>query len=954
MKITFQNHDVAETGKSFQERTSVKGGNGAQRASEAYQVSFQAKEDRMWAQDGMIEKEKGKSLSEIQQEAGNIDVGVQQDYMTVMSNTMSEEDYAELEKEGFHFQSMDPEEAVSIVDKIKAELARSGKDIEGYTDDLDMDTLIAAVGSEELARALAESFRKADVPLTPENIEKTLRAWDMASQLEQPTDGAYRYMIDNQMEPEIWDLYRAQSSGAQSMSGSPRYYAEEIPGYYTQSAQSAAGENLQEQIDRVIEHAGLEANEENRQAADFLLEQGLPLTEENLKRLKELQEVSFPVEERTFAEAAANAVAEGKDPVHANLSESENIYEKAQRVWEHYQTDVDLADLGDITARKQLEEIRLRMTAEVNVKLLKSGFAIDTAPMEQLLDALRRAEKDVADSYFPDDSQSVEKYHQYNETDRIVKELPGMPLQMMGSYSVRETDVSLSQFHEDGKALQETYEKANESYEALMTVPRKDLGDSIRKAFANVEDIVRDLGLEVNEENKRAIRILGYNHMDMTKENVEQVREAYEQVCSVIEKMTPASTLKMIRDGINPLEKSFEELERYFSDDSRTYEESAESYSRFLYGMEKNKEITEQEKDAYIGIYRLIRQIERSDGAVVGAVVNTQAELQFSNLLSAVRSNRFKGLDVKVEDSFGALAELVRKGESISDQISKGFLQDVKSELTEMSYSEESAAAYREEELAQIREAALTEEDAILLLQKGEIPANADNLLAAQALLHGEKNLFKMLQEQGKEEELPTDAWESLDEGETFREQYGQMIADMQTLVEETDLEQVESYVDLKDMQLVHKQLAVAGKLAASEEYILPMYIGEELTKIHLTLEHDEARKGDIHLTMEWSQEKRVEAHLSVKDDTVSGFLIGNTAEEVTKWNQAVDIFTDRLDMKVTELPVVSGNAYHASAGHPRKQVEKQDAATNADLYRVAKVFLQAVKEAEVEYENQL
>lgn len=58
----------------------------------------------------------------------------------------------------------------------------------------------------------------------------------------------------------------------------------------------------------------------------------------------------------------------------------------------------------NLAARKQLEEIRLRMTAEVNVKLLQSDFSIDTAPMEQLIEALRRAEAEVADKYFPNDA----------------------------------------------------------------------------------------------------------------------------------------------------------------------------------------------------------------------------------------------------------------------------------------------------------------------------------------------------------------------------------------------------------------------------------------------------------------------------------------------------------------------------------------------------------------------
>ncbi|MCH5344959.1 MAG: hypothetical protein J1E64_13070 [Acetatifactor sp.] len=973
MRITFQNNDTVEAGKAYTERPIGKENDRTQRAVGSYQVNFQTENDKAWTPDGM-RKEKGKSLIELQQEAGNIDVGIQQDYMTVMSNTMSEEDYAKLEKEGFHFQNMDPKEAVTIVDKIKAELVRSGQVIEGYTDDLDMETLAAAVGSETLARALADSFRRADVPLTQENIDQVMQAWNMASELNQPSDGTYSYMIDNQMEPEIWNFYLAQSSGAQPSGGSPRYYAEEIQGYYAQSAQSAEGEVSQEEIDRVLEQAGLSVDEKSRQYAAELLEQGLPLTAENLQRYGELQSVAFPVQEEAFAEAAANAVAEGKAPIHANLAHAENIYQKAQRVLEYYLSDADWTDLGDITARKQLEEIRLRMTAEVNVKLLKSRFSIDTAPMEQLLEALRQAEREVADSYFPNDPQAIEKYHNYNATNQIIEELPGMPAQLVGTYSVREVDITLSQFHEEGKALQGTYDRAGESYEALMTEPRRDLGDSIRKAFANVDDILEDLDFELSEDNRRAVRILGYNHMEITPENVERVKAAYGEVRNIIEKMTPASVLKMIRDGVNPLEKSFEELNQYFNDSSRSYEESAESYSRFLYGLERQKEITAQERDAFIGIYRMIHQIERSDGAVVGALVNSQAQMQFSNLLSAVRSSKFKGLDVKVEDTFGTLSELVRKGESITDQITRGFAQEVRETLTEVSYSEESAAEYREEELARIREAAFAEEDVVKLLQKGEIPTNAGNLLAAQALLHGGGEMFKTLRDQmakGKEEkQLPDRLWEKLDDKEAFKEEYGQAIEELKVLTEGISLEQADSSVDVRDLQLVHKQLTIAGQMASSEEYVIPMYIGEELTQVHLTLEHDSARKGSICIAVDLP-DGHVEASLAVKDGTVSGFLVGNTEEEVTKCNRAADIFSvrmEQLDMTVSRLPVVSRESYTASTsanntrpttaaealrgGKDSGPAQAARETDNAELYRISKVFLQAMKEAEVAYEN--
>ena len=43
-----------------------------------------------------------------------------------------------------------------------------------------------------------------------------------------------------------------------------------------------------------------------------------------------------------------------------------------------------------------------------------------------------------------------------------------------------------------------------ERYETLMTAPRRDLGDSIRKAFSNVDDILTDMSLDKTLENQRA------------------------------------------------------------------------------------------------------------------------------------------------------------------------------------------------------------------------------------------------------------------------------------------------------------------------------------------------------------------------------------------------------------------------------------------------------------------
>ena len=1040
MKITFTEQAIKEAERRHAERNRASRG---QQGAAASQVPFAA----FYGNGGRgdipgIGTERGKSLLELQQESADMDVGVLQDYMTVMSHTLSDADYAKLQEEGFDFGSMDPEEAVTIVDKIKAELVRSGKNIAGYTDDMDVGTLAAALGSEGLAKTVLEKFREADVPLTRDNLSALSQAWTMSSELQPMEDGTRSYLIDNEMQAEIWNLYLAQNSGAGRGGSAPRFYAEDVHGYYTQSAGREQSGELQEQIDRVISASGREVNEQTRSSAGWLLDRGLPVTADNLKRLEELRDIELPVSPERFGEAAAAAVSEGKSPIHASLAGSpENLYEKAAAVSEYYHSSAAWeASVGDITARRQLEEVRLRMTAEVNVKLLRSGFSIDTAPMEELIEALKQAEYELAGQYFPKDSMAVEKYHNYREVSNVTDQLPGLPADVLGMFARGQGSASLETIYNEGKVLQDRYERAQASYEKLMTAPRDDMGDSIEKAFASVDHILKDLGLGLTDENRRAVRILGYNQMEMTVANVEAVRDADRQVQDVLAKLTPAATLKMIRDGFNPLEKSIAELEKYFNSLPPEYKKEAESYSRFLYGLERNNEITPEERESYIGIYRLVRQIEKAEGAAVGALVNAQAELHFSNLLSALQGNRRKRVDIRVPDELGEIPKPAYNGESISEQISKAFVKTVadiraankaaaereeqgeadkaaakavgntaadiqtkavqnaqaakeaKAEetavkqtsdafvkaannvLTEVSQDETAAKEYNRTQLQEQRQAvSAADQESVAMLQRGELPASADNLMAAQALNYGVENLFEHADRQRRTGERkvsaqmdimallagkaqpekaaePVDAkeasdsvslWKKLDRMEEFVEDYGALTETSLESVEEATFTEADSSVDVKHMQLNHKQLTVAAALAGREEYYLPLYVGDRLTRVHLTLDRNKQEKGTVTIGVTLSEEEHMQARLYLQNGTVHGMLFGEGKIDIMKVEQIADTFRKEAQSSwnVGSITTIASEKRMPALIQAGEHTPTQ----SAELYRVAKVFLQSV-----------
>ena len=98
----------------------------------------------------------GKTVEDVMQDAGQIDVATQKDYMVVMSNVMSDEDFAKLQEEGYHPGNTEIETVVTIVDEIKAALVKGGSNIAGYTDDLDVETLTQITGSAAFAEEIVK------------------------------------------------------------------------------------------------------------------------------------------------------------------------------------------------------------------------------------------------------------------------------------------------------------------------------------------------------------------------------------------------------------------------------------------------------------------------------------------------------------------------------------------------------------------------------------------------------------------------------------------------------------------------------------------------------------------------------------------------------------------------------------------------------------------------------
>ncbi len=902
-----------------------------------------------------------KSLSDISEMADNTDVLTQHNYMALLSNTMSEEDFAKASKEGFDINNLDSGQTVTILDKIKSVLLESGKEIVGFNDDLSLDKLSKLTGSISFAKELQKSFHENDIPVTYENAKSAAIAYNQISDIQGLEDAAVKYLVHNNMKPSMENIYfAAHSTNGQNRMGRG-FYAQDAGGYYAQKAETYDWGQLDGQIDKIIDEAGLRKEDEQvREEARWIIQQGIPLTADTLNGVHRVKEISFPVSESSAAKAIAAAIANGKKAVAADLSDDRNYYRQAVDIKEATEKiseddirtniqagkentlrnliaeselndndyarvaecSVDTQDTRFVQARLQLEEVRLRMTVDANKQLLSSGFSIDTAPMEQLIERLKNILGQIPDESAGAALDEIAEVTPANQTYIIratlskVAIIQSGPIEISGAQLGEIETASLAKLSDVTMQLKMRYKKAGESYEPMMTAPRADLGDNIKKAFRNVDDILKDMGQEINDSNRRAIRILGYNSMELSIDNFEKVRAFDQSLKTTLDRLKPGAVLDIVREGKNPLGMTVGELAEALDQNLMGNDEpgnggsrSDEKYAKFLYKLEHKKEITVQERSAFIGIYRLFHTIKKNDYQAIGAVLKTGMEMTLGNLLAATRiqSAYKRGIEYTVDDDFGGVELKNTSGLKIDEQINLAFkyysaqadivyenlepeklMQAAPSEdtllpkfaedLQNAGVEESLERQYASQVIRQIRETAQTRDsdNALEELKGLHMEVNFGNLEAMISNRRERKNgnIWQKAEDLAGERALRetgrlVDALGEPDYVETYKNSLSNISDSLEQLLMSDD----DSYIDVKAINLMQRRMTVMSQSSDQGTFDVPVTIDGQKISMHITLKSDNSMDSRMEASVQTYEYGLITASLYVKENMVTGML---------------------------------------------------------------------------------
>lgn len=949
-------------------------------------------------------------LEKIKQEAGNLNVDAIKKHMSVLCNTLTTVDAEELQGQGYSLNDTDVEAIVTVMDKIKAELAKGGMDISIFGDDLSMEQMEKITGSAG-------------------------QAMQMAASLKDCQDGDITYLVGNELEPTIENLYRAQHSGTSQ--GNSK--VAEVP----------QDTNLQKQIAQIITEAGLRVNDTTMGYGALLLANQIPLTPENIAYTAQLKQLKLPLDQKEIQSAISQAVSEGKAPQQAYLAEgysnkdraiaAQEIIDKAsdgdiktvlemgkpltiealgnaqkqaeagqeqqnkgQQTWENQKSEavINDEDLRLITARRQLEEIRLVMTSQANYQLLKQGISIETLELEQLVEELKNTENNYYKNLLQGNgiAATSENVDLFRETTEKADALKLFPAYTLGRHSI--ATGTLDSFYESGNQIKASLEQANQSYETMMTRPRKDLGDDIQKAFRNVDDILTDLDLETSPANQRAVRILAYNQIEINEENIRQMKTADEKMQNLLENLKPQVVMEMIRQGVHPLETDIVTLSAKAEEIVQQLDPGKEEkYSEYLWKLEQNHEITPEERESYVGIFRLLRQIEKTDGAVIGAIVNQGGELSLKNLLSAVRTRRTNGINVNVDDALGERERIQPAEDSISQQIdvayqtecAKAVLQKLTPEHMQSCMEntnwqdmtpEQLLWQFREQQMAEEQKsetnhtqyqqqldlfgANQTAEDAVLqILQHYEMPMDTYHILAASRMINNRNGIFNRLFDpetmkkqpdlQGAKEILFQRFAEAVKTPEDMAEAQ-KALADtaehvMENMINEPDI----SSLDVRDLKVLRTQIELSGKMSREENYAIPVMIADEMTNVQLKIVRGKEKRGIVDILFQTEKLGKVAASIRVLSNKTEGFVVSDREETLELLKEKSQKLTEQLSngqersvrfnfMKEENLSLTEFSQTARTQEASDKDSEDYQVQTK-QLYHIAKEFLEMVRE---------
>lgn len=835
---------------------------------------------------------------------------------------LSGADAVKLDEDGFNLTDATPDDMVNIIEKIKIELAMHSDDYVNYGTAVSKDKIESVTGSAATAASVESRMQGADIAVNDESVAEVKGTLEKSKELKPLSENTKNYMVANGIEPSIAGIYQAQAATSSSIS------ADGVTiGRCVNAISDADFEALRPGIEKIIASSGLEVNDNILADARAFIDAQIPVTKENLEYKAQLDAIDIEkiqadpdemlnkiLDNMKLGGKAENTLVTGLpiddirtalDTINrAEYSDVANVVSKGETFTiaslklemdaRSFRIEYSAATVstGNSEVRNQASDVqqaadkaydtlvtaRVLMSANASIYLVKNNISILTTPIDELNSMLMEYEQ--ADGMY---EEAQIAYTDVLEARKTLNEIVRNPARVFASM----------------------FDKMNETYEAVGTQIRGDLGDSLKKAVqGSADDIIRELGLEGTDEDKEAIKVLAANNMDMTKENVEIVKSVNAMINNLIKNMKPETVLNMIKDGVNPMNASIEEVNEYLTEaNDKASKDNEEKFSKFLYKLDRTNGITKEQRKQFIGIYQMMNIFTRDAGVAAGALIKQGAEVTMNNLMTAYNSRKHYDMDAVIDENTG-MAEVsgianyysalfmangglvtpntlknVDNSSGIGEQSVEMFIEQL-----EDNYDAAAEEQYYEEYLKEQQAAVQAGADILRQIRNADTEINSGNIQAVKAFL--ESGQFPDIRGVKTTRDYARDSIEKIGHKEKLSLMYEEMKDETEEELQEVlskagDLDtQIDvNYEGFLDLRLKDRTIGYIKNLALRHDYRIPYITDSGSTgMLKLTLVQDDDNKGRISVNMLSSVLGKVSVEAKADRESLGMYIVSDTA----------------------------------------------------------------------------
>lgn len=835
---------------------------------------------------------------------------------------LSGADAVKLDEDGFNLTDATPDDMVNIIEKIKIELAMHSDDYVNYGTAVSKDKIESVTGSAATAASVESRMQGADIAVNDESVAEVKSTLEKSKELKPLSENTKNYMVANGIEPSIAGIYQAQAATSSSISADCVTI-----GRCVNAISDADFEALRPGIEKIIASSGLEVNDNTLADARAFIDAQIPVTKENLEYKAQLDAIDIEkiqadpdemlnkiLDNMKLGGKAENTLVTGSpiddirtalDTINrAEYSDVANVVSKGETFTiaslklemdaRSFRIEYSAASVstGNSEVRNQASDVqqaadkaydtlvtaRVLMSANASVYIVKNNISILTTPIDEL--NLMLMEYEQADGMY---EEAQIAYTDVLEARKTLNEIVRNPARVFASM----------------------FDKMNETYEAVGTQIRGDLGDSLKKAVqGSADDIIKELGLEGTDEDKEAIKILAANNMDMTKENVETVKSVNAMINNLIKNMKPETVLNMIKDGVNPMNASIEEVNEYLTEaNDKASKDNEEKFSKFLYKLDRTNGITKEQRKQFIGIYQMMNIFTRDAGVAAGALIKQGAEVTMNNLMTAYNSRKHYDMDAVIDENTG-MAEVsgianyysalfmangglvtpntlknVDNSSGIGEQSVEMFIEQL-----EDNYDAAAEEQYYEEYLKEQQAAVQAGADILRQIRNADTEINSGNIQAVKAFL--ESGQFPDIRGVKTTRDYARDSIEKIGHKEKLSLMYEEMKDETEEELQEVlskagDLDtQIDvNYEGFLDLRLKDRTIGYIKNLALRHDYRIPYITDSGSTgMLKLTLVQDDDNKGRISVNMLSSVLGKVSVEAKADRESLGMYIVSDTA----------------------------------------------------------------------------